>query len=103
MQGMMEMVTPACSMPQSVPPMLVSCRAAASTSGRVKVDAAVHDHQRRQELVPRRDEGEERDGDDRRPDRRQVDLHQHLPAVAAVDHRRLLELRGTASKLLRMM
>ena len=35
---MIEMVTPACSMPQSVPPMLVSWRAAASTSGSVKVE-----------------------------------------------------------------
>ena len=34
---MIEMVIPACSMPQSVPPMLVSCRAFARMSGRVKV------------------------------------------------------------------
>ena len=35
---MIEIVTPACSRPQSVPPMLVSWRAAASTSGSVKVE-----------------------------------------------------------------
>ena len=89
---MIEMVTPACSMPQSVPPMLVSCRALARISGSVKVDAPVHHHQRAEELVPRGDEGEQRDGDDRRHDRRQVDADEHLPARAAVDDRRLLEL-----------
>ncbi len=88
---MIEMVIPACSIPQSVPPMLVSWRALARTSGSVKVDAAVHDDQRAEEFVPRGDEGEQRDRDDRRPDRRHVDAHQHLPAGAAVDHRRFLE------------
>src|SRR6266545_7971802 len=35
---MIEMVMPACSIPQSVPPRLVSVRAAARISGRVKLD-----------------------------------------------------------------
>ena len=39
MQGMIEMVMPACSMPQSVPPRLVCCRAAARISGRVKLES----------------------------------------------------------------
>ena len=102
MQGMIEMVMPACSMPQSVPPMLVCWRAAARMSGRVKVVVLVHDDERAEELVPRGDEGEERDGDDRRQDRRQEDAAQHLPAVAAVDDRGLLELARHRLEALRM-
>ena len=37
MQGMIEIVTPACSIPQSVPPRLDTERDAASTGGRVKL------------------------------------------------------------------
>ena len=42
-----------------MPPIEVSWRAVASTSGKVKVDAAVHDHESGEELVPRGDEGEQ--------------------------------------------
>ena len=100
---MIEMVMPACSMPQSVPPMLVSWRALARISGRVNVAPLVHHHQRAEELVPRGDEGEERDRDDRRPDRRDEDAQStcqlEQPSMTAASSSSF----GTASKLFRMM
>ena len=89
---MIEMVMPACSMPQSVPPMLVSCRAAARISGRVKVAPlfiitsaprnSFHEVMKANSetvTIAGRIAGKQ-------------DARQHLPAVAAVDDRRLLEL-----------
>ena len=92
MQGMIEMMTPACSMPQSVAPMLVLARTLTSMIGTVKRRLLVHEDQRREELVPRGDEGEQRDGDDRRHDRGRKMRRSTCKRVAAVDHRRLLEL-----------
>ncbi len=54
MQGMMEMVTPACSMPQSVPPRLVDGTRGGQHQRQRERVAAVHHHQRAEELVPRR-------------------------------------------------
>ena len=59
MQGMIEMVMPACSMPQSMPPMLPGAHAGEhQRQGEARV--LVHDDERGEELVPRGDEGEER-------------------------------------------
>ena len=92
MHGIMAIVMPAWSMPQSVPPRLVSARAVARISGRVNVEALLNRTSAAEELVPRRDEGEQRDRDDRRHDGRDEDRAQDLPRVAAVGERGLLEL-----------
>ncbi len=54
--------------------------------------AAIHDHEGGKELVPRGDEREQRHGHYRRPDCRQTDAIEHLPAGAAVDDRGLFQL-----------
>ena len=92
MHGMIEIVTPAWSMPQSVPPRLVSVRAAARMTGSVNADSLLVDHERAEQLVPRRDEREQGDRHDRRHDGRQEHPGEDLPRVAAVDDRGLLEL-----------
>ena len=89
---MIEIVTPAWSIPQSVPPRLVSVRAVARITGSVNADSLLiitiaprnsfHDvmNANRATVTMRRHEG------------RQEDPDQDLERAAAVDDRRLLEL-----------
>ena len=86
------MVTPAWSIPQSVLPRLVTAPGEGEDQGEGEPAVVAHHHQGTQELVPRGDEGEEGDGDDRGDHRGQEDPAQDLPGVGAVDQRRLFQL-----------
>ena len=101
---MIEIVTPAWSIPQSVPPRLVSVRAAARITGSVNADSLLIITIAPEELVPGRDEREQRDGHDApassdgRKTRTRI-WNGPPPSMTAASS----SSRGTASKLLRMM
>ena len=61
-------------------------------SGRVQFAGVGQHHQRQQELVPARHDGEHRDGDQGRSRQRQQDAEEEAERTAAVDRGGVLEL-----------